>query len=227
MQQGIKGAVPMFENKQIWVWVVLLPMLTFLCESVCIWSTPRFLGSVAQPLLTISGLTKFAVVAAVPASVYFAVTSVIYRKTKGELVRRSSKSLACICFVGLSIVAFGSSMLVRHRAFVHASLVGDRIVQALTRYRNDRGEYPEHLKQLVPDFIGNVPYTGMIGYPEFSYKNGYNDIQINPDGYELRINCSSGGINFDRFIYWPSETYPERIQGNGVERIGTWAYVHE
>ena len=54
-------------------------------------------------------------------------------------------------------------------------------------------------------------------------RNGYskdrNDIQTNSGSYELRIDCTSGGINFDRFIYWPSETYPDRIQDNRVERI--------
>jgi hypothetical protein len=67
----------------------------------------------------------------------------------------------------------------------------------------------------------------MIAYPEFTYRKDYNDIQSKPGEYELRIDCTSGGINFDRFIYWPSEDYPDRIQGNGVERVRTWAYVHE
>ncbi len=46
-------------------------------------------------------------------------------------------------------------------------------------------------------------------------------------GYELRIQCTSGGIDFDRFIYWPSERYPERFESSTVERIGRWAYEHE
>jgi hypothetical protein len=67
----------------------------------------------------------------------------------------------------------------------------------------------------------------MIAYPEFSDSKDRNDIQTNSGSYELRIDCPSGGINFDRFIYWPSETYPDRIQDNLVERIHKWAYVHE
>jgi hypothetical protein len=67
----------------------------------------------------------------------------------------------------------------------------------------------------------------MIAYPEFTYWKDYNDIQAKPGEYELRIDCTSGGINFDRFIYWPSEEYPDRIQGNWVERIRSWGYVHE
>ena len=136
-------------------------------------------------------------------------------------------ALSCLCFIGLWILAVGSANSLRHRAFVRASQVGDRLVQAIVQYRDHKGEYPDHLDRLVPGYLEEIPYTGMIAYPEFSYRKNRNDIQTNPGSFELRIDCTSGGINFDRFIYWPSETYPDRIQDNGVERIGKWAYVHE
>jgi hypothetical protein len=75
--------------------------------------------------------------------------------------------------------------------------------------------------------LEEVPYTGMIAYPQFLYSKDRNDIQTNPGSYGLRIEYTSGGINFDRFIYWPSETYPDTIKDNWVERIHKWAYVHE
>ncbi len=67
----------------------------------------------------------------------------------------------------------------------------------------------------------------MIGFPEFTYAKDRNDLEIKPNQYELRIDCPSGGINFDRFIYWPGEKYPSRIQGKPVECIRGWAYMHE
>ena len=45
--------------------------------------------------------------------------------------------------------------------------------------------------------------------------------------WELRIQCSSGMVNWDVFFYWPTERYPEEIYGGWVEKIGKWAYVHE
>jgi hypothetical protein len=155
------------------------------------------------------------------------ITSLIYLKRDGELVRRASMALNCVCFVGLWILAVGTASSLRHQAFVRSSRVGDQLVAALARYRTDKGEYPESLNQLMPGYRDEIPYTGMIAYPEFSYRKDRNDIQTKPGSYEPRINCTSGGINFDRFIYWPSETYPDRIQGNGVEPIRKWAYVHE
>lgn len=45
--------------------------------------------------------------------------------------------------------------------------------------------------------------------------------------WELRIPCSRGMGNWDVFFYWPTENYPTRKYGGGIERIGRWAYVHE
>jgi len=211
----------------MWLLAVLLPAITFLFQNMCVWPAPRFLGVVALMLLSVSEFTVLFFLAAFPASVYFGTTSLIYLKKDGELVRRTSMALSCLCFIGLWIVAMGSANSLRHRAFVQASRVGDQLVLALTQYRNDKGEYPDSLNRLIPGYLEQIPFTGMIAYPEFSYGKDRNDIQTNPGSYELRIDCTSGGINFDRFIYWPSETYPDRIQDNRVERIRKWAYVHE
>jgi len=33
--------------------------------------------------------------------------------------------------------------------------------------------------------------------------------------------------NWDLFIYFPDQEYPERGFGGVIERLGAWAYVHE
>ncbi len=44
--------------------------------------------------------------------------------------------------------------------------------------------------------------------------------------WELRINCPTGLLNHDIFIYWPTQKYPQRLYGGSTESIGGWAYVH-
>ena len=44
--------------------------------------------------------------------------------------------------------------------------------------------------------------------------------------WELRINCPTGLLNHDTFIYWPTEKYPQHLYGGNTESIGEWAYVH-
>ncbi len=212
---------------ELWQWALLLPLLTFVSESMCVWPAPRFLGGLAEMLVFVSAFTVFGILAAVPASVGFAIRGLVYWKRDGEFVRNTSRSLACVVFVVLWLVAWSSAASIRHRAFVRASLIGDHIVQALADYRRIHGQYPDTLDRIVPEHLDRIPYTGMIGYQVWRYTKDRNDLDAKPDSYELRIDCPSGGLNFDRFIYWPSERYPRRIQGNGVEEIRSWAYVHE
>ena len=193
---------------RMWRWVILLPVLTFLAGNMSVWPAPRFLRYVALGLVSFPPLTVFVFLFAVPASLWYALT------------RKWSKSAACLCFIGLWLPALWWGDSLRHRAFVRASQVGDQIVQGLAQYRDDTGALPEQLDHLCPDYLNELPYTGLIAYPHFTYTK-------KPSDYELRIDCPSGGINFDTFIYWPSETYPDHIGGNRVERIGKWAYVHE
>ena len=74
---------------QMWLWAILLPALTLLFQNMCVWPAPRFLGTLAVILLSASVLTFLLFLAAVPASGYFAVTSLVYWKKDGELVGAS------------------------------------------------------------------------------------------------------------------------------------------
>ena len=44
--------------------------------------------------------------------------------------------------------------------------------------------------------------------------------------WELRINCPTGLLNHDIFIYWPTQKYPQHLYGRNTESVGGWAYVH-
>jgi len=215
------------ETKSIWRYALVVPLLTFISMNMAVWRSPQILGGVALTLLEFAAMTVLFVLAAIVALIYFAAHGLIYWKKEGNFVRQMSRSLACLCFIGLTFVAVRQGLSLRHQAFIEASRIGDRIVQALAQYRKEKGEYPQSLSELQPEHLKEIPYTGMIAYPEFTYRKDYNDIQAKPGEYELWINCTLGLINFDRFIYWPSEDYPDRIQGNRVERIRAWAYIHE
>ncbi len=45
--------------------------------------------------------------------------------------------------------------------------------------------------------------------------------------WELNVPCPVGPGNWNVFVYWPTERYPDRFYGGVPERIGAWAYVHE
>lgn len=79
--------------------------------------------------------------------------------------------------------------------------------------------------RLCPSFY-RLFQTPACAYPNYEYHVG------KPAGcfenpWVLVVFTPSGGINFDQFMYFPLQNYPEHGYGGWLERIDDWAYVHE
>ncbi len=72
------------------------------------------------------------------------------------------------------------------------------LIEAIERFKQARGEYPNNLKELQPDFILEIPHTNMAGYPTFSYEHATTDTAFKT--YELAIGMGLP-LQFDRLIY--------------------------
>ncbi len=152
----------------------------------------------------------------------------INKKTK--LLKGINYALACMVFFVPFSALFILSLNIRSSAFARAANNGEPIISALAKHNKDNGKYPEKLSELTPKYLPDTPWTGLIGYPDFYYYKNVDwrkDADGNHPGYELGIQCGAAILDFDWFFYWPSEKYPDNIEGNGIERIGKWAYVHE
>lgn len=99
------------------------------------------------------------------------------------------------------------------------------MVNVIEQFTEREGRPPASLQELVPRYLPTIPKTGMPVYPKYSYSTETNQWDGNP--WVLYVNCTSGGINFDMFMYFPKQNYPEKGYGGWIERIGAWAYVHE
>ena len=102
------------------------------------------------------------------------------------------------------------------------------LVQAIRGFENEKGHPPNSLKDLIPEYLHSIPDTGMGAYPNYKYIVGEESRKCwdnNP--WVLYIDTSSGGLNWDMFMYFPNQNYPKRGYGGALEQIGYWAYVHE
>lgn len=95
---------------------------------------------------------------------------------------------------------------------------------ALENFRRANGKYPARLRELTPDYLAEIPATGMIAFPDLRYRRG--DAKNRLPRYELRIQTSAGFLNFDALYYRPNG-YEDLKSAGEVERIGDWAYLHE
>ena len=108
------------------------------------------------------------------------------------------------------------------------------VINALERYHESHGRYPDALSDLVPGQLAEVPSTGMMGDSTWRYAvkpEGKDFIWRDSNGgrspaYDLHARCTLP-MRWDSLHYWPTTDYPQDMRGGPVERMGKWAYVHE
>jgi hypothetical protein len=115
----------------------------------------------------------------------------------------------------------------RKEAFQALAMRSQALVSAIERYDKQHGQPPTGLDDLVPELLPAIPSTGMGGYPKYNYFVGSAAENYQGNRWAIEVFTPGLGINFDRFIYFPDQNYAEFAFGGSLERIATWAYVHE
>lgn len=119
------------------------------------------------------------------------------------------------------IVSIWLSINVRHFCFEQVAVRAKPLIAAIDSYEKKNGHRPSTLEDLVPNYLDNIPSTGMAAYPRFKYREREEEVPM------LYVPCSICFFNWDIFFYRPSKEYGVHEYGGVVERIGDWAYVHE
>lgn len=193
--------------------VVILPTIYFFSTD-----------SVGRTLVPFSSLFLTPFVLSVIASPLLLIL-VFFRKTRPFAIPSVVFSL-----VSLIAISAGSRLggNIRMAAFDSLGQKSMGLVQAIEAFKSARGHWPSQLDELVPDFLPAIPSTGMSAYPHFEY-HATADTPENHSGnpWVLILQTPMGFPNWDRFMYFPRQNYPERGYGGRIERLGNWAYVHE
>lgn len=130
-----------------------------------------------------------------------------------------------VLLLALPIMSFSGR--IRKHAFQRLEARSAPLVEAIFAYEKDHGKAPETLADLVPTYMNEIPSTKMRAYPTYSYASGDTAKKWHDNPWVLYVKTSRGFTNFDMFIYFPKQNYPDTDYGGSLERIGTWAYVHE
>lgn len=111
----------------------------------------------------------------------------------------------------------------RSLAFDRLASRSESLVSAIHTYEARHAIPLQNLLLLVPEFLTEVPGTGMPSYPDYIYTLR-EPTPENPRSWSLRVECPSGFPNWDEFIYLPPQ---ERCSFGPVTRHGDWVYFHE
>lgn len=112
--------------------------------------------------------------------------------------------------------------------FDRAAQDAEPLVEAIHEYDRQHGSPPDSLADLVPEFISEVPGTGIPAFPKFSYERAAERRDLEPT-WLLYVSCYEGLLQSDVFLCYGDEDYSTAGPqwGGVVERLGRWAYVHE
>lgn len=146
---------------------------------------------------------------------------------------RRYRTMALTLLVGSMIylvIGFGGlnlSFQVRHDGFISLAQRSRPLVGAIEFFEEKYGRPPALLNELVPEFLAAVPGTGIGASPIYEYSVVTDTSLYEGNPWILKVNTSSGIMNWDTFLYFPKQNYPLGGYGGALERIEDWAYVHE
>ncbi len=99
------------------------------------------------------------------------------------------------------------------------------LVNAIKQFEVQRGHPPATLEDLVPDFLPEIPKTGMKAYPDYQYYVGKTARQWGGNPWMLIVSTPSApSFSFDRFVYFPRQDYSRDVYPYPLKRISDWAY---
>ena len=144
-------------------------------------------------------------------------------------IRSYALHLALIAstYSALGVASLWLSNHVRTHAFRELAERSAPLVDEIRNFEAEHARPPSQLEELVPEYLPKIPTTGMGAYPEYKYLVGKEALQYHGNPWVLIVHTPTGILNWDMFMYFPNGKYPDVGYGGWLERIDSWAYVHE
>jgi hypothetical protein len=144
---------------------------------------------------------------------------------------RSARNLANkLLIVAVAIVAANSISLffcqrIENSALESLITRSEPLVKAILQFESSNHKPPKALQQLVPQYIGRVPATGIKYWPSYEYKI-FTDKEFVKHRWELRIKCNTTDLSPSYLFYWPTQKYPDWLNERLVTKMRSWGHVH-
>ncbi len=203
-----------------WAWILVAYGAILAADPLCVYLT---LGPVDGRTI---GLLEVAMVfAMLGVSITAAVSPIL-------LLSHATRRAGLLAFAfsaTLALTLYGSLRLgnqLWHRMLFHVAERSEPLVAAIQTYAKEQGKPPKDLAALVPHYIASIPGTGMGAYPRYKYFVGKERSSNERNPWLLTIEMFEP-FQWDEFMYFPNQEYPDSGYGGGFERIGTWGYLHE
>ncbi|MCY1519636.1 hypothetical protein D9M68_543930 [compost metagenome] len=139
------------------------------------------------------------------------------------MVTRRFKELLPSITLGIllgGVIGLPLGTAMRIEGYKRAGVRAAPLIHAVEAYIEKTGAPPQHLHQLVPDFIGSLPDRT----PPFEIVTGTRAVKnFYQNDWALVFDAGSG-LNWDVLVYLPRKNYQE-IDSKTL--LGDWVYLHE
>jgi hypothetical protein len=158
-------------------------------------------------------------------AITFALIGLVFRTYRRRSLLVIVAAICCLAMqpVGLKI----SLRVVRPYLFEGLAERSQALVQAIRLYDADYRRPPASLANLVPEYLPEIPRTGMTAYPDYKYKVCNVSDECEGNAWVSSVPTPIGFLNWDEFVYYPSGNYPPTDFRGWLEPVRDWAYVHE
>ncbi|MEO0415245.1 MAG: hypothetical protein AAF226_09870 [Verrucomicrobiota bacterium] len=205
------------ENKGIWVSAFGFPLVWLGCEVL---GVTEYGGNFFYAVLQTFYLPFLAAVIAVLLLPFFCFNK---RGRRRLLI----VWVACVIVVAGSAGAMRLGERIRKNALEELVIRSQPLVDAISTYTDMHGRPPAELADMVPSILEAIPDSKFAGNTPYIYAFSTENWPLDGNPWILYLRTTRGSFGFDRFIYYPSETYPKLGPSGWYEPIGNWAYYHE
>jgi len=154
----------------------------------------------------------------------FLLVGMFWKRFRGKSLRLL---LFAVIYLAIGVGCHRAAFQIRRSAFSELALRSRPLVTAIHQFEGKYGKPPESLSQLSPEFLPQVPQTGIRAYPDYRYEAVTERDRYEGNPWVITVRAPTGVMNWDQFIYFPKQNYPEVGYGGVIERVEDWAYVHE
>jgi hypothetical protein len=177
---------------------------------------PGWLGGLAVTALKFGYIAPWLSLLLVPLGLVGAGRCLVARRPRLLAVRWAALSVGAILCVG-----FGKADPGEGTRLAALGVVAERarpLVEAIEAFSARYGRRPSHLGELVPDFLPDIPLTGLAGYRQFQYRSRMGD-------YLLSVPIPKGPFDGDRLGYRPASVCHPSVMPPA--KPGAWGYLDE
>lgn len=202
---------------------VVLGVIFFITQTIHV--APVRLPSIAYDIAyPVSWFVLFGTPLVILGTAFGVLATIWFREVRTVAV---ALAVFVVLFTPTMFLAFRAAFAAWDYAFVALAERSKPLTTAIEKFETEKGRPPQTLRELVPEYIAEIPWTGLGSSPTYDYRTPPSGDFLMGTWY-LGVDVSDFGLmDWDTFVYDPEHHYEGSNGYDYFERFGDWVYRHD